>query len=202
MAALRWRWRSRASASSRRRWRSRWWRCSATSSTAAPRPRPAVSAYASRSAARPAPPTTSRTRGSSASPRQWSSACGWGSISRHRSAREAFASRYALPIWADFMQRAARIRAPGTFERPAGLHEETLCAEQLSAARGGLSALHRVLQGRRRGPRGTVPAASRQHPPAGCPRGAGLGGRGRPAHPRHLQVTSTGRAGASGRPSD
>jgi penicillin-binding protein 1A len=44
-------------------------------------------------------------------------------------AREAFASRYALPIWADFMQRAARIRAPGTFERPAGLHEETLCAE-------------------------------------------------------------------------
>ena len=44
-------------------------------------------------------------------------------------AREAFASRYALPIWADFMQQAARIRPVGQFERPAGLHEETLCAE-------------------------------------------------------------------------
>ena len=38
------------------------------------------------------------------------------------------AARYALPIWADFMQRAARVRPPGRFERPAGLHEETLCA--------------------------------------------------------------------------
>ncbi len=26
---------------------------------------------------------------------------------------EAYGSRYALPIWADFMQRAARVRAPG-----------------------------------------------------------------------------------------
>jgi penicillin-binding protein 1A len=40
---------------------------------------------------------------------------------------EAFGARYALPIWADFMQRAARIRPPGAFERPAGLHEEALC---------------------------------------------------------------------------
>ena len=42
--------------------------------------------------------------------------------------RDAFAARYALPIWADFMQQAARVRPPGRFERPAGLHEETLCA--------------------------------------------------------------------------
>jgi penicillin-binding protein 1A len=42
--------------------------------------------------------------------------------------REAFGARYALPIWAEFMQRAARIRPPGDFERPAGLQEETLCA--------------------------------------------------------------------------
>ena len=41
---------------------------------------------------------------------------------------DAYGSRYALPIWADFMQRAARIRAPAEFERPAGLLEETLCA--------------------------------------------------------------------------
>ncbi len=41
---------------------------------------------------------------------------------------EAYGSRYALPIWADFMQRAARVRAPEEFERPAGLEEESLCA--------------------------------------------------------------------------
>ena len=42
--------------------------------------------------------------------------------------KEAFGARYALPIWADFMRRAARIRPPGTFERPAGLQDEPLCA--------------------------------------------------------------------------
>ncbi len=42
--------------------------------------------------------------------------------------REAYGARYALPIWADFMRRAARFRPPGTFERPAGLHDEPLCA--------------------------------------------------------------------------
>jgi len=41
---------------------------------------------------------------------------------------DAYGSRYALPIWADFMQRAARIREPGEFERPAGLEDEQLCA--------------------------------------------------------------------------
>jgi 1A family penicillin-binding protein len=43
-------------------------------------------------------------------------------------AADAFGARYALPIWADFMQRAARVRAPREFERPAGLVEESLCA--------------------------------------------------------------------------
>ena len=42
--------------------------------------------------------------------------------------REAYGSRYALPIWADFMQRAARVRPARVFERPAGLQEEPLCA--------------------------------------------------------------------------
>ncbi len=41
---------------------------------------------------------------------------------------DAYGSRYALPIWADFMQRAARIRPPGRFERPVGLQDEPLCA--------------------------------------------------------------------------
>jgi penicillin-binding protein 1A len=43
-------------------------------------------------------------------------------------APDAFGARYALPIWADFMQRAAKTRVPGEFERPAGLEEEQLCA--------------------------------------------------------------------------
>ena len=43
-------------------------------------------------------------------------------------ASEGYGARYALPIWADFMQRAAKVRAPAEFERPAGLQEETLCA--------------------------------------------------------------------------
>ena len=41
---------------------------------------------------------------------------------------EAYGSRYALPIWANFMQRAARVRQPAEFERPGGLEEEALCA--------------------------------------------------------------------------
>lgn len=43
-------------------------------------------------------------------------------------ASDAYGARYALPIWTDFMQRAARVRPPEEFERPAGLAEETLCA--------------------------------------------------------------------------
>lgn len=42
--------------------------------------------------------------------------------------REAYGARYALPIWADFMRTAARVRPSGAFERPAGLQDETLCA--------------------------------------------------------------------------
>jgi 1A family penicillin-binding protein len=41
---------------------------------------------------------------------------------------EAYGSRYALPIWASFMQRAAKVRQPAEFERPGGLAEESLCA--------------------------------------------------------------------------
>ena len=74
------------------------------------RGRAAVGRARSRRAARPARPTISRMRGSSASRRRWSSACGSGSTSRRRSRREAYGSRYALPIWSDFMRQALRYR--------------------------------------------------------------------------------------------
>jgi len=41
--------------------------------------------------------------------------------------REAYGSRYALPIWSDFMRRAARLRAPQPFEPPPTLRDEPLC---------------------------------------------------------------------------
>jgi penicillin-binding protein 1A len=44
-------------------------------------------------------------------------------------AADGFGARVALPIWADFMRRTARLRPSGEFERPAGLHDESLCAE-------------------------------------------------------------------------
>ena len=40
---------------------------------------------------------------------------------------EAYGSRFAAPIWSDFMRRAARIRTPGDFEAPGGLTQVTLC---------------------------------------------------------------------------
>jgi 1A family penicillin-binding protein len=41
--------------------------------------------------------------------------------------RDAYGSKYALPIWSDFMRRAASRRPPQTFEVPSGLREEQLC---------------------------------------------------------------------------
>jgi penicillin-binding protein 1A len=42
--------------------------------------------------------------------------------------RDAYGSRYALPIWADFMRRVARRRPPQAFEEPSGLNEVQLCS--------------------------------------------------------------------------
>ena len=42
--------------------------------------------------------------------------------------KDAFAARYALPIWADFVRRAAAHRPPGAFEVPAGLRRVELCS--------------------------------------------------------------------------
>jgi len=42
-------------------------------------------------------------------------------------AREGYGSRFALPIWSEFMRNASRRRRPDAFERPSGLHDEVLC---------------------------------------------------------------------------
>jgi penicillin-binding protein 1A len=42
-------------------------------------------------------------------------------------AREAYGSRYALPIWSEFMRQALRSRAGGEFEVPDTLRDEPLC---------------------------------------------------------------------------
>jgi 1A family penicillin-binding protein len=42
-------------------------------------------------------------------------------------APDAYGSRYALPIWSDFMRQAVRYRPAGEFEVPATLHDEQLC---------------------------------------------------------------------------
>ena len=41
--------------------------------------------------------------------------------------REAYGSRYAAPIWTEFMKRAARVRRPEAFDAPVGLKETMLC---------------------------------------------------------------------------
>jgi len=42
-------------------------------------------------------------------------------------AREGYGSRFALPIWSDFMRRAVQRRPAQEFEVPSGLHGEQLC---------------------------------------------------------------------------
>ena len=41
--------------------------------------------------------------------------------------RDGYGSRYALPLWSDFMRRASRVRRPEPFTIPDGLREEELC---------------------------------------------------------------------------
>jgi penicillin-binding protein 1A len=43
-------------------------------------------------------------------------------------AANAYGSRYALPLWTDFMRRSSRLRPPQPFEVPAGMREIDLCA--------------------------------------------------------------------------
>lgn len=46
----------------------------------------------------------------------------------------ASGARYALPIWADFMTKAARVLPARAFVRPPGLHEATLCSVSYAKA--------------------------------------------------------------------
>jgi 1A family penicillin-binding protein len=41
---------------------------------------------------------------------------------------EAYGARIALPIWAEFMKRTARVLPPGEFAVPSGVHGEPLCS--------------------------------------------------------------------------
>jgi 1A family penicillin-binding protein len=43
-------------------------------------------------------------------------------------AEEGYGSRYALPIWSEFMRQTARLRPAGRFEPPATLRDEPLCS--------------------------------------------------------------------------
>jgi len=43
-------------------------------------------------------------------------------------AANAYGSRYALPVWTDFMRRTTRLRPPQPFEVPGGMREIDLCA--------------------------------------------------------------------------
>jgi 1A family penicillin-binding protein len=42
--------------------------------------------------------------------------------------RDAYGARVALPIWAEFMKRTARLLPPGDFKVPPGMHSEELCS--------------------------------------------------------------------------
>ncbi len=103
---------------------------------------------------------------------------------------EAYGSRYALPIWANFMQRAARIRAARGVRAPGRARGRSPVRDELSQARGWLPALYRVLQGGRSDSRSPVHDSPRLDPPAPHAHRAGVGVRGRPPHSRHLSMSS------------
>ena len=79
-------------------------------------------------AGRRAPPTTSRTPGSWASRSSVVAGVWVGFDQPATIGDEAYGARVALPIWADFMRRAARACAPEEFEPPAGPARRSSCA--------------------------------------------------------------------------
>ena len=157
-------------------------------------------ASASRPAARPEPPTTSRTRGSSASRSSVVAGVWVGFDQPETIGRDAYGARYALPIWADFMQRAARVRPPGDFERPAGLQEETLCAISYLKPVDGCPIYSEFFKEGDQVPGPPVPAPSRLGPPARHTDGGRVGGRTRASRARHLPLTSPTRRAATALP--
>ena len=143
--------------------------------------------------ARPGRPTTSRTRGSSGSRRTWSSASGSGSISRRPIGREAYGSRYAAPIWTEFMRRAARTRPPEAFDAPAGLKEATLCRISYQRPVEGCPTYTEYLKPDDKVPGGLCTIHRGTHQAAGPTRDRGLVLGRREANPRHFPVGTAGR---------
>jgi 1A family penicillin-binding protein len=101
---------------------------------------------------------------------------------------EAYGSRYALPIWADFMRRAARVRRPGTFEQPAGLQRETLCAVSYLQPVDGCPIYTEFFKDGDEMPSRMCPAASRHHPPARRAHGRRVVVRARTSRARDLPL--------------
>ena len=106
----------------------------------------------------------------------------------HTIAPDAYGARYALPIWADFMTRAARVRAPAEFERPAGLAEETLCAISYRQPVDGCPIYTEYFKEGDDVPEPPLHASSRLDSPATDPHVSGLDGGSGPSRPRYLQV--------------
>ena len=87
----------------------------------------------------------------------------------------SYGSRYALPIWSDFMRQAVATSRPAQpFEVPRGLQRRAAVPHLLPASGRRLPDLQRVLQGGGRRPRPAVHAAPGQRQAARAPRGRGF----------------------------
>ncbi len=100
---------------------------------------------------------------------------------------EAYAARIALPIWGDFMKRAAADHAGARLPDPARRHRPRVVPRVPSQAARRLSRLHGVPQGRRRGAITDVPGAPRIAEAGGGAGGAGHSPRDRTQYCRNLR---------------
>ena len=79
-----------------------------------------------------------------------------------RSADDAYGSRYALPIWSDFMRRTSRRRPPAGVRYPGRPARGAVVQRVVPPSRRGLPDLHGIPEGRRRYARPALPAAPGQ----------------------------------------
>ena len=107
--------------------------------------------------------------------------------------RDAYGSRYAAPIWTEFMRRAARTRAARGLRGAGRSQGSDALPHLVSAAGRRVSDLHRVPQARRQGAERPVHDPPRQHQAAGPARARGLVVRRGEADPRHFPVGTAGR---------
>ena len=118
----------------------------------------------------------------------WWSASGSASTSRRSIGREAYGSRYAAPIWTEFMRRAARTasaRRVRCARRPEG---SAALPRLVPASRRRVPDLHRIPEARRQSAGRLVHDPPRQHQAAGSPRArGGVVGAGE-AHSGNLPV--------------